>query len=138
MGMSQTSTVPSQQAVVVADNSALQSVIDDRTSGYSVESYVHLYFKDYPILAEIAGCESHFRQFSSAGVVLRGKAVPADVGVMQINETYQLERAEKNGFNIYTLEGNLAYGKYLYEHQGVAPWMASSACWSHSKIAIAK
>jgi hypothetical protein len=100
----------------------------------NVEAYVREYFKDTPILAEIARCESHFTQFTKSGKVLRGRVVPQDVGVMQINETYHLKESKKLGFDIYTLDGNLAYGQYLYEKLGARPWLASSPCWG--KVAV--
>lgn len=95
-----------------------------------VEAHVRDYFKDIPILAEVARCESHFTQFTKSGKVLRGTAVREDVGVMQINETYHLAVAKKLGLDIYTLEGNMAYARYLYEKKGTKDWMASSPCWS--------
>lgn len=49
---------------------------------------------------------------------------------MQINELYHLETAEKLGLDIYTIEGNVAYAKHLYEEQGAKPWMSSSPCWA--------
>ncbi len=107
----------------------------------NVEAYVRNYFKDIPILAEVSRCESGFRQFGKDGKVLRGMAVPADVGVMQINEKYHGARAKKLGYDIYTLDGNLGYARYLYEHGGDngdslgnRPWLASAPCWG--KIAV--
>ena len=82
-----------------------------------VEAHVREYFSDIPIMVEVARCESHFTQFTKSGKVLRGKAVPADVGVMQINETYHLDRASKLGYDIHTLDGNLDYARHLYEEQ---------------------
>jgi hypothetical protein len=96
----------------------------------TVKDVVSDYFKDIPILVKVARCESQFRQVDSSGKTLRGIENGADVGVMQINEKYHLDRSKKLGLDIYTLEGNLAYGKVLYDEQGTAPWMASSPCWS--------
>jgi len=53
---------------------------------------------------------------------------------MQINEKYHKTTARELGYDLYTLEGNLLYGKYLYDTQGSNPWKASSRCWGH-KIA---
>ena len=83
-----------------------------------------------PLLAEIAGCESHFRQYDKDGSILRGKANNADVGLMQINEFYHSDKAKSLGIDIYTPEGNMAYAKYIYENQGGQPWKSSSACWN--------
>ncbi len=93
------------------------------------ERYVREYFKDDPILAEIAMCESTFRQYNSDGAVLTGRVNKSDVGVMQINKYYHLERAEKSGFDLNTIVGNMAYAKKLYKSEGTKPWNASSKCW---------
>jgi hypothetical protein len=95
----------------------------------SVENYVKDYFTESPILAKIAECESHYRQFESDGSIFRGAMVREDIGVMQINETYHKVDAKELGFDIYTLDGNLAYAEYLYGKQGTQPWSASKFCW---------
>jgi hypothetical protein len=95
----------------------------------STEQYVRKYFSDIPIMIQIAKCESTFRQLDDNGDVHRGKVDSEDVGVMQINEHYQLQTAEKENYNIYTLEGNTAYARELYEKEGTTPWDSSKACW---------
>ena len=95
----------------------------------SVEQYVKNYYSKTPILAKISKCESQYRQYTTNGNVLRGREVREDVGLMQINETYHKATSGKLGYNIYSMEGNLAYGQYLYDHQGTAPWSASQPCW---------
>jgi hypothetical protein len=104
----------------------------------SVEQYVRTYFADTPILAEIARCESRFRQFDASGHLLRGEMVSQDVGLMQINEYYHLQVSKDLGYDIKTIDGNLAYGKYLYEKEGVAPWRASQKCWGAAAKQVAK
>lgn len=91
------------------------------------------YYSDIPILIDVAYCESRFSQFNTDGSVTRGVVNPADVGVMQINEKYHLETSIKLGLDIHTLEGNLAYGKFLYETQGTRPWEYSSHCWNKTR-----
>lgn len=98
----------------------------------TLEEHVKDYFKDDPILAEIAKCESTYRQFKVNGHVVRGLVNSYDVGVMQINEKYHAEQAEEQGFDIYTLDGNLAYAKWLYDKEGVKPWMSSAKCWQNT------
>jgi hypothetical protein len=98
----------------------------------TVENVVKDYFKDIPILVKVAECESHFRQVDENGDVLRGEVNAFDVGVMQINEKYHLERSEKMDINIYSLDGNLKYARALYNDSGTAPWSSSKACWSAS------
>lgn len=101
----------------------------------SVRSSVEEYFADLPIMVAISQCESHYRQFNNDGSVYRGKQNTKDVGVMQINEYYHLDTSEKLGFDIYTIEGNMAYARYLYEREGTAPWASSQPCWGKSKAA---
>ena len=104
----------------------------------TLEEYVRFYYYDMPILAEIARCESRFRHTGDDGRVIRGEASEEDVGVMQINEFYHEERAENLGLNLHTLQGNLAYAKWLYGKEGEAPWFASSKCWrSKDTLALA-
>ncbi len=102
----------------------------------TVEEIVEESFKDTPILAKVAFCESRNKQFDANGQILRGVQNPKDVGVMQINEYFHLETSEKLDMNIYTLEGNLAYAKHLYEQEGVKPWSSSSKCWNKGEIAM--
>jgi hypothetical protein len=95
----------------------------------TVEEYVREHFENYPVMAEVAGCESSFRQFGEDGDVIRGKVNKSDVGVMQINEYYHGKTADRLGINLYTLEGNMNYAEYLFEKEGTTPWLASSKCW---------
>jgi len=103
--------------------------ITTATSTEDIRKITKEYFKDTPILAEIARCESTYRQFLPTGDVLRGRVNSADVGVMQINERYHLARSVKLGMDVHTLEGNLEYGAFLYKEQGSRPWNASKPCW---------
>lgn len=95
----------------------------------STEEYVRNYFSDIPIMIQIAKCESHFRQLDVDGKVHRGEINNEDVGVMQINEHYHLDMAEEKNYDIYTIEGNTAYARFLYEKEGTVPWNSSKACW---------
>lgn len=110
-----------------------------------LEKKVKSYFKDNPILIEIARCESSFRQYDTNGDVLRGTVNKSDLGLMQINEYYHGISADKLGFDLETPEGNMAYARYLYEREGGQPWKASSNCWKSAmksapaeQIALAK
>jgi hypothetical protein len=115
------------EEISLAENIDPKSIISSAT----VKDVVKDYFKDIPILAKVAECESHFRQNGEDGNVLRGVVNSFDVGVMQINEKYHLERSEKIGVNIYSLAGNLEYARALYNESGVAPWSSSKSCWSN-------
>ncbi|HBD24918.1 MAG: hypothetical protein A2566_00845 [Candidatus Zambryskibacteria bacterium RIFOXYD1_FULL_40_13] len=95
----------------------------------STEEYVRQYFSDIPIMIQIAKCESTFRQLDRTGEVHRGRVNSKDVGVMQINEYYHLDQSVDKEHNIYTIEGNTAYARDLYEREGTKPWASSRACW---------
>ncbi len=94
------------------------------------EEIVREYFKDDPIMVRIAFCESTFRQYDKNGNVLRGVENSRDVGLMQINEHFHLEKAKNLDIDIYTIEGNMEFARYLYEREGTRPWNASKKCWS--------
>ena len=98
----------------------------------TVRQQVESYFSDIPIMIAISGCESHFRQFDTDGSVYRGEQNHLDVGVMQINQHYHLDNALSMGLDLDTLDGNMAYARYLYEHEGTAPWSSSEYCWDPS------
>lgn len=111
------------------------------TDSKNVARFVKDYFADTPILAKIAACESHNRQYNTRGEVLRGEQNTYDRGVMQINILYHLETAQKLGLDLNSIDDNVAYARYLYEKQGAKPWMSSSACWSKpgsTEIALSK
>ncbi len=95
----------------------------------STEEYVKDYFKDIPIMIEVARCESTFRHLDEDGDIHRGRVNKSDVGVMQINEYYHLDQAEKRNLDIHTIEGNTAYARDLYEREGTRPWSSSKPCW---------
>jgi hypothetical protein len=69
------------------------------------------------------------RQWDKNGDVFHGTVNHNDVGVMQINSLYHEDKATVLGMDIYTLSGNLAYAKYLYNKEGTQPWASSEACW---------
>lgn len=112
------------------DSTFTPVTVQDRPQ--TLESYVREYYANEPMLAEIARCESNFRQFDSNGKILRGGVNPDDVGIMQINEVYHYKRAQKLGFDLRTLDGNLAYATYLYEKESYGPWSSSAKCWNKS------
>lgn len=114
---------------VSTDNQNTQTIVLTGDSK-EVEKYIREKYADTPILIEIARCESTFRHSDKEGNVLRGRVDKADVGVMQINERYHLEKAKSLGFDLHTIDGNTAYAEYLYEKEGAKPWSASAKCWS--------
>ena len=115
-------SVTESQVVKQMSNKEIEGVM-------STESYIRQYFVDVPILVHIAECESHFRQLDNDGDIHRGVENKSDVGVMQINEFYHLDKSVKENYDIYTTQGNTAYARDLYERQGTEPWNSSKACW---------
>lgn len=105
--------------------------VTERTSNEDIPRLVKTYYAKYPVLAEIAFCESTMRQYDSKGNVVRGKVDRRDVGIMQINQGYHGAAAEKLGYDLLTAEGNLGYALYLYKAQGTRPWNASKPCWGN-------
>ena len=95
----------------------------------TVEESVREYFADIPVMIEIARCESKFRQFADSGNVLRGGAGRQMVGVFQFFDRYHTNPANELGFDIQTLEGNLAYARHTYEREGTSPWNSARDCW---------
>lgn len=85
------------------------------------------------LILRIARCESQGNQFDANGRVLRNKYNHEVVGVFQINERYHAAKARELGFNIYTTEGNWGYARWLLEHSGTTPWLASKQCWQVAK-----
>ncbi|KND49385.1 MAG: hypothetical protein AB198_02820 [Parcubacteria bacterium C7867-003] len=143
-----TTTTPNVNVLPKIENSSYKVVKEisnkDIENMMSTEKYVRQYFKDIPIMIQIARCESTFRHLDDDGEIHRGRVNDADVGVMQINEFYHLETSEQKGIDIHTIEGNLAYARDLYERQGVQPWSSSKPCWgkylidSSNQIAVNK
>jgi len=127
-GAGQPATV-AQTAAVPQAGQATTTEASPLTKNNTVEAYVRTALADEPLLINIAGCESAFRQFGPDGQPIRGRVNRADVGVLQINEKYHADEAKKLGYDIYTTEGNVAFGKYLYTKYGADPWISSSKCW---------
>lgn len=110
---------------------------DDYVGMGQVESLVREYFRDIPIMAEVARCESTFTHYKGEGEVIRGLVDQRDTGVMQINSYYHEDTMIAMGLDITNFNDNLAYARDLYERQGVQPWNASRPCWG-SHLALAK
>jgi hypothetical protein len=88
----------------------------------AVESLVRTVFIDAPVMIEVARCESTFRQYTDAGSVFRGGADGGMVGVFQFYEAIHAASAAVLGFDIATLEGNVAYARHVYDQSGTTPW----------------
>lgn len=109
--------------------SALQfSEIAQVGSNAAVEGQVRSAFADIPVMIAIAQCESGFRQFGPNGAVLRGGNGTV-LGIFQLSEGHTA-KAISLGYDIQTVEGNIAYARSLYVRQGTTPWMAAFPCWN--------
>jgi hypothetical protein len=125
-------TVEAHEGIAEIEKAAPQYTLDTNT-----EAAVRSYFEDIPIMIEIARCESGFTHIDPAtGTTKHGHLNYNDIGVMQINEVYHGAESKRMGLNIYDLKGNLAYARFLYEHQGTQPWSASKGCWQNNLIAM--
>ncbi len=120
-----------------APSQTTATVISAMPQSQTVEEYVRAYFDDEPIMAEIASCESHFRQFAKdkdGKIVVLQNPTSSAVGLFQIMSSIHASFAdEKLGLDVYSLQGNAAYARYIYDRQGTTPWNASKACWSKSQ-----
>ena len=113
-------------APTALSNSAEMEIVEDHET---LSAYVEQYYVQNSVLADIAWCESRTRHLDKEGNIVRGTVDPDDIGVMQINTRYHEKKAEELGLDLYSLNGNLAYAQYLYDRQGVKPWLASASCW---------
>lgn len=120
-------------AVVTAPREVKAEDYQPISDSKNIEKFVNDYFADIPILAAIAKCESRYRHLDKNGDVVKGERDSRDTGVMQINLFYHAQTAKKLGYDIYNLDDNVEYARYLYEKEGAKPWMSSSACWAKFK-----
>jgi hypothetical protein len=86
-------------------------------------------------LVRICSCEStgsadnEPAHYDTDGSVLRGRLVPQDTGMCQINTYYWGADAQRLGFDLETPEGNIHMANYIYDRSGTQPWLASKSCW---------
>jgi hypothetical protein len=57
------------------------------------------------------------------------------VGIYQFFESIHAAGAKALGFDIATLEGNLAYARHVYNSQGVTPWEPVRSCFEKTTTA---
>lgn len=100
----------------------------------NIQEKVATYFPDNPTMMSVAKCESGFRQFSANGMPLRGGGGAGNIGIFQINEQAHAQFSQSLGFDIYTVEGNLGYAKYLYDKQGTKPWVSCLSSTAPSSV----
>ncbi len=100
-----------------------------------VEAYIRREFRDAPIMIDIARCESvgfrHTIKDGTVARVLRGeRGTPNDVGVFQINLLVHSEELMRLGIDPFTLEGNVAFARILFNRNGIRDWASSESCWA--------
>jgi len=98
---------------------------------HEVKAKVESLCQDTPILIDIAWAESEFTQWGEDGGVYLSKINTNgthDMGVFQINTVHWGE-AKRLGYDLKSLEGNIAYAKLLYERNGTRDWNSSSLRW---------
>lgn len=125
---------PSLASIASSTDASLDNrnpVVGERTETIPelITDMSRLYKTDANLAMRIAKCESGMAQYNKDGSLVRGKVIPADVGVFQVNETYHLEQSKKLGFDIYTPEGNIGYATWLLKHEGPKHWNPSRKCW---------
>ncbi len=124
--------IPSSTEYGQITTTAVVEESTDLAIANKTEEIVRSYFRDIPVMVQIARCESTFRHTLPDGSILKGKVDPADTGVMQINKRYHEEKATSMNLNLDDIYHNMAYARYLYETQGTQPWSASAPCWNGS------
>jgi len=78
-----------------------------------------------PEFIAIAKCESGIRQFNEDGSVLI--SATSDIGLFQVNQVHW-DTAKEMGIDINTVDGNIAYAKFLKEQNGTRDWFMSKHC----------
>lgn len=96
-----------------------------------VEKRVREYFADIPVMIGMCGCESEFRQYREDGTLLVSRWInpktkqrgSTAAGVCQITyKNHYKNWAKSPKTDITTLEGNLAYARWLYQQNGTSDW----------------
>ena len=86
------------------------------------ESQLEITFADLPVeLQLVTLCESKAKQ--------EARGPYGEIGMLQIHPKYHLARAKSLGYDLYSPNGNMAYGFLLYTENGLAPWKSSRGCW---------
>lgn len=80
-------------------------------------------FWDAPEMVAIINCESGFVHYKPDGTVLRGRVTPKDTGVAQINKDFHEAQADKLGFDLESVDGNLGMARHIYDNGGSRQWV---------------
>lgn len=91
-----------------------------------IEQEVLAVFPDAPIMLKVVQCESEYKLDAH-----NPTNNSHDRGLLQISDKYHKAEWTKLGFtDMNDPIQNLAYGRVLYDEQGLAPWIWSKPCWS--------
>ncbi len=110
-------------------------IISDVSLEESVKPRVHLLAVKYglenkeELMNNIIRCESGFDPYSINENKKNGKVWSTDRGLLQINDFYHQNEADKMGFNLLNVDDSLEYGFVLFKKQGTKPWNPSKNCW---------
>ncbi len=112
----------SYSPVEAAESVASTTASTTKLTPIEIEAKVRAAFADVPVMVEIAKCESKFRQFTDAGNIFYGGQAQGMIGVFQFYESIHKPIATALGYDLATVEGNIAYARHLYKESGVGPW----------------
>lgn len=128
---SSTQAGSSQPSVPSSKQSSEAQMIDEectvRKSILNVEMRQRIRddLKDYPLLIAVACRESGFNQMNPASpnevLLNRNKDGTVKIGVLQISSAHE-ELWKDLKEDPYTLKGNLAIAKVIYDREGIDPW----------------
>ena len=115
-----------------------QAVLRSANNQYYPEwYYLKSWWVGYPMLKRACSCESwgnpdkEPRQFREDGSLLVGYPNPNDVGACQINLPLWGEKSKTLGYDVInSYFGNIGFAKWLYDKQGMNPWIYSKKCWN--------
>lgn len=91
------------------------------------EAVIARFFPDAPEARIVAMCESNLIHSTKDGILKNHQGSSA-TGLFQIMDSIHGHTAKRLGLDIYTLEGNAQYARYLYDKHGWKPWLASNDC----------
>lgn len=120
-----------QTAFRPTGNSAMPARVHRVKDPVAANKIARKFLKRAPLaIQEIAACESGSKHYNEkTGFVLQGEITPGDVGFTQINTLVHAEDAIRDGFNPYSIYGNIGFAIKLYIKEGTRPWNSSKKCW---------
>lgn len=85
-------------------------------------------FPDAPIMVRVAMCESEFIH-KKDGELHRNKSGSSARGAFQVLMRVHGPEMKKMGLDPYRTDEYLAYVRFLYDQQKLAPWAETRYCW---------